>query len=132
MNDVDVKQIINNAVSETVIKLKKLNLMNESKLSAYRKTEELLRNYPKWKNIEVDKNQLTKKLMKILDKELEALRDDPYYEIIPMIYFENQTREEVAEYFDVNCRTVTRNKNRLVNQLKVVLFSDDVITELFL
>ena len=129
MSETDIKQIINDTVLETVIKLKKLGLMKENKTSAYRKTEELLRKYTRWKTIE---RELTKKLIDILECELEALRDDPYYEIIPMIYFENKSREEVAEYFDVNCRTVTRNKIRLVNQLKVVLFSDDVITELFL
>lgn len=129
MSEIDVKRIIDDTVSETVIKLKKLGLMKENKTSAYCKTEELLRNYNIWKDSE---NELTRKLINILNKELDTLRDDPYYEIIPMIYFDDCTREEVAECFDVNCRTITRNKIRLVNRLKVVLFSDDVITELFL
>ena len=103
--------------------------MNEGKMTAYHKTETILRNYP---NLKERDGQITKNLIRILDKELEALRNDPYYEIIPMIYFENKTREEVAEYFDISCRTVTRNKARLINHLKVVLFSDDVIAELFL
>lgn len=129
MSEVDIKQIIDDTVSETLIKLKKLSLMKENKLTAYRKTEELLRNYQKWKDSDA---KLTKKLVEILDRELGVLESDLYYDIIPMIYFENCSREEVAEYFDVNERTITRNKIRLVNQLKVVLFSDDVITELFL
>lgn len=129
MSETDVKQIISETVSEAVVKLKRLGLMNEGKLSAYRKTEEVLQNYPKWKQVE---GGLTQKLVKILDGELERLRNDPYFEIIPMIYFEDKTREDVAEYFDVNERTVTRNKRRLVNELRVILFSDDVITELFL
>lgn len=129
MNDVEVKRIINDTVSEAVIKLKKLGLMNENKMSAYRKTEELLKNYVRWKDIE---SKQTKKLVQILDRELDVLSDDPYFEVIPMIYFENMTYEDVAEQFDVSARTIMRNKIRLINKLKVVLFSDDVITEIFL
>lgn len=129
MNDVEVKRIINDTVSEAVIKLKKLGLMNENKMSAYCKTEELLKNYMRWKDIE---SKQTKKLVQILDRELDVLSDDPYFEVIPMIYFENMTYEDVAEQFDVSARTIMRNKIRLINKLKVVLFSDDVITEIFL
>lgn len=129
MNDVEVKQIINDTVSETVIKLKKMSLMNESKMSAYRKTEELLKNYTRWKDIE---SKQTKKLVQILDRELDILSDDPYFEVIPMIYFNSMTYEDVAEQFNVSARTIMRNKIRLINKLKIVLFSDDVITEIFL
>lgn len=129
MTDFEVKRVIDDTVSETIIKLKKLSLMKENKTSAYYKTEELLRNYSKWKDSE---GELTKKLINVLDKELSILQDDLYYEIIPMLYFENMTYEEVAEYFNVNSRTIRRHKIRLINHLKVVLFSDDVITELFL
>lgn len=129
MNNIEVKQIINDTVSETVIKLKKMSLMNESKMSAYRKTEELLKNYTRWKDIE---SKQTKKLVQILDRELDILSDDPYFEVIPMIYFNNMTYEDVAEQFNVSARTIMRNKIRLINKLKIVLFSDDVITEIFL
>lgn len=129
VSDADVKRLIDDTVSETLIKLKKLGLMKEGKKSAYNKTEELLRNYPEWKNMD---GELTKKLIGILDEELKKLEDDPYYDIIPMSYFENATYEDIAEYFDVSTRTVMRNKIRLINKLKVVLFSDDVITEIFL
>lgn len=48
-----------------------------------------------------------------------------------MTYFENQTREYIAEYFDTTTTTVTRNKNRLINKLKMMIFSDEAIREMF-
>ena len=73
----------------------------------------------------------TKRFIKILDDAIETLVDDPYYDLIRMRYFENCTREEIAEYFDCDVRTVNRNKNRLINLLQIRLFSDEVIQQLF-
>jgi len=41
------------------------------------------------------------------------------------------SREEIAEELEVDVSTITRNKNRLINTLKISLFSDEVIYELF-
>lgn len=109
--------------------------MKENKKSAFKKTEELLRNYNKFKYAvknNVDNTEKTQKLISIIDNALISIEDDPYYSIIEMIFFERKTREKIAEFYDIEVKTVTRNKNRLVNQLKLVIFSDDVIKELFL
>lgn len=66
-----------------------------------------------------------------IDTALTSINDDPYYEVITMNYFEGLTREYVAEYFDVDVRTITRNKTRLVNLLQIRLFSDEYLDELF-
>lgn len=125
----DVKQIIDETVKATVLKLKMAGLMRDDRKTAYQKTEELLRNY----NAFVESDQpYTQKLVKKIDAALDSIKDDIYYDIIPMVYFEGETREAVAEYFDTTVTTISRNKNRLVNKLKVRLCSDDVIYELFL
>ena len=59
------------------------------------------------------------------------MHEDEYYEIIRLKYFEKKKGEEIAEYFDVETSTISRNKNRLINVLKIYLFSDDVVNELF-
>ena len=129
MQDYEVKRIINDTVNATVLKLKMAGLMKDDRKSAYQKTEELLRNY----NAFVESDQpYTQKLVRKINEALDSIKSDIYYEIIPMVYFEGDTREAVAEYFDTTVTTVSRNKNRLVNKLKVRLFSDDVIYELFL
>lgn len=124
----DIKQIIDETVNATVLKLKITGLMKDDRKNAYQKTEELLRNYPAFQRSD---QPYTQKLVKMIDAALEAINDDLYYDIIPMAYFQNETRENMAEYFDTSVTTISRNKNRLVNKLKVELFSDDVILELY-
>lgn len=134
MNE-DVKNIIEEVTTQTVVKLKKSNLMKENKKPPFKKTEELLRNYNGYKMAienHLENTVKTKKLVKIIDYALSTIEDDPYYSVIEMIFFEHKTREEIAEFYDCDIKTVTRNKNRLVNQLKIILFSDNTIEEIFL
>ena len=125
----DIKQIINDTVNATVLKLKMAGLMKDDKKSAYQKTEELLKNYNAFKESD---QPYTKKLVREIDMALEDIKDDLYYDIIIMSYFEGRSREYMAEYFDTTVTTISRNKNRLINKLKSRLFSDDVIMEVFL
>lgn len=71
----------------------------------------------------------TKAELSFIDKCLSDLKDDEYYEIISMWYFkgkhEGYTREKIAEIFDCDVDTVTRNRKRLVNDLKFLLFAND-------
>ena len=75
--------------------------------------------------------QVTKTFVHILDDALSSLKDDPYYDLIPMRYFEGKKRTEIADHFLCDERTVTRNKNRLINILQIKLFSDQVIQQIF-
>lgn len=125
----EIKQIINETVNATVLKLKMAGLMKDGKRTAYEKTEELLRNYKAFKTSD---QPYTVKLVKRIDSALEMIQDDIYYDTIPMYYFERKTREEIAEYYDTTVTTISRNKTRLINKIKPILFSDDVIYELFL
>jgi len=75
--------------------------------------------------------RVTCKFINIIDAVLDSLKDDSYYEIIPMKYFERKTREEIAEHFDVDVKTISRNKNRLINKLQIRLFSDEFIYQIF-
>lgn len=75
--------------------------------------------------------QTTRNYIKVIEAALAKLKDDPYFEIIPMKYFEGKTREQIAEHFDVDVSTISRNKNRLVNLLQIRLFSDEVIAHIF-
>jgi len=75
--------------------------------------------------------QTTRNFIKVIDAAIDMLKDDPYFEIIRMKYFEEQTREQLAEYFDVDVRTISRNKNRIVNLLQIRLFSDEYILQIF-
>lgn len=133
MNDDKIKEYIdeavNIAVNRTVLKLKVAGLMRDDRKTAYQKTEELLRNYNSFTKSD---QPYTKKLVEKINAALYEVKDDIYYDIIPLMYFNGETRECIAEYFGTTVTTISRNKTRLVNQLKALLFSDDVIYELFL
>ena len=75
---------------------------------------------------------VTKRFISIIDNAVEGLKGDPYYRLIPMRYYEGASREQIAEYFDCDVRTVNRNKNRLINLLQIRLFSDEVIQQIFM
>lgn len=126
----EIKEVIEKTVDETVLKLTVTNLLKDPVKSPFKKTEEILRNYPTFKQI-LDQ-PYTIKLCEKIEDALKDIEDDPYYEIIDLFYFQNQTRETIALELNTTVRTVGRNKARLVNILKLKLFSDDVIKELFL
>ena len=126
----DIKQIIQDTVNETVLKMKMAGLMKDNRKTATEKLEELLRSYPTFKKVE-DK-EYTVKLVQKVDEALETIEGDPYYDVIRLYYFEDHTRESIALDFGCTETTISRNKTRLLNKLKMILFSDEVIFELFL
>lgn len=127
----DIREIIYDTVDYTIAKLKLSGLMKDNRQTAFQKTEQILRNYNELKK-SYSENGTAKKFVDIVDNALKEIVDDMYYDIIPMMYFENQSRESIAEYFNTTVTTISRNKRRLVNKLKYLIFADDVIYELFL
>ena len=128
MINAEIKEVINETVNATVLKMQMAKLIKDGTKSASQKTEEVLRNYPTFKKIK-DK-PYTVKLVEKVEEALDEIRNDPYYDIIPMFYFEDETRESIALTLETTVRTVARNKRRLIDDLKVKLFSDDCIREI--
>lgn len=126
----EIKTLIDDTVNATVLKMKMARLLKDDRRTAIDKVEEVLRNYPILKNIR-DKEDTTK-LVAEIDKALTSISDDLYYDVIPMFYFENKTREYIALEYGTSITTISRNKTRLLNKLALRLFSNDVIYELFL
>ena len=127
----EINEIIQETVNTTIAKLKLAGLMKDDRQGAFEKTEQLLKNYNQLKK-SYSEDGTAKKFVDIVDKALHELYNDLYYDIIPMMYFEGQSRESIAEYFDTTVTTISRNKKRLVEKLKCLIFADDVIYELFL
>lgn len=75
--------------------------------------------------------QTTKNFIKIIDDVISMLSDDPYFDLIRLRYFEGRSRDEIADYFECDSSTVSRNKNRLINYIQIRLFSDEVIIQIF-
>lgn len=75
--------------------------------------------------------RITELLINLIDKALEEIKYDQYYEIIVLKYFEDFTINDIALQIYCSGSAVSRNLNRLVRQLSSILFSDEVITELY-
>lgn len=126
----DIRDIISDTVNETVAKMKMAGLTKDNRKTAIEKLEELLRNYQTFKAVEG--KEVTAKLVAKVDEAMKSIENDPYYDVIRLFYFEGQTRESIALDYGCTETTISRNKSRLLNKLKAILFSDDVIFELFL
>lgn len=75
----------------------------------------------------VESMERTKKEIQRIERALETIQDDEYYDIIPMKYWDLLSPSEIAERLNCDERTYRRHKNRLVNKLKVVLFGADAL-----
>lgn len=133
----EIEEIIEETANSVVIKLKKAGLLKGHKKSAFKKTEQLLRSYNRFKKaIELHEGdtEKTKTIVKMIDDALNQINNEAgdYAGLLECIYFDSETREELAFDYDCEPITITRNKNKMINKLKDILFSDDVIEELFL
>ena len=74
--------------------------------------------------------QTTVQAITLIDKGMAALKNDPYYDVLKMRYFEGRTLEDIGVYYGCDHTTISRNKNRLVRELAMRLFPDDVAKEM--
>lgn len=132
MIDEELKRIIDEAAkksaNETVLKLKLAGLVKDDGKNVFQKTEEILKNYNLFK---LSDEPHTKKLLLKIEEAMKTIENDPYKEAIEMFYFEGVSREEVAEYYNTSVTTISRNKTRLINKIKIILFSDETILQIY-
>lgn len=128
-----LKDIINmsveEAVKETVRRLEITGLLNIAEKNATEKTEDLLFNYPIYKNIQGKKK--TVEIVSQIEQALAKIKKDPYYDIIELYYFERMTIEAIADALQKNPRTIIRNKKRLLKVISPFIFSEELISALF-
>lgn len=65
-----------------------------------------------------------------IEHALDKIRDNEWYRIIELRYFEGKTIEEIGVICGCDPSTVTRRKNKLVNELKMELFPVESVSEL--
>lgn len=66
----------------------------------------------------------------LIDKCMASLKGDPYYAILEMRYFEGRTQEDIAMQLGCAQKTISQNKGRLVKELAMRLFPNQVIDEI--
>ena len=105
LDNIEIKATSNDNLSE----LEKIEIIKEERL----------------KEIE-----LLKELINFTGYGLSSIEKEKYKEIVPMMYFEKLKIEEIAEKFNVDERTVKRNRNLLVNIIANNLFESEILQKI--
>lgn len=71
-----------------------------------------------------------KSQVRLVNNALKKIEEDKWYDVIPMYYFEEMTIESIAEELECAVSTISENKKRLMNELKVYIFPDTFMEEL--
>lgn len=73
-------------------------------------------------------NNYTKQISKyeqvidIIDMNLNDIKEDKYFKIITLKYFDKKTLEDIAYMLEIDVSTVKRNRKRLINKIKNKIF----------
>ena len=123
----DIERVIQDTVDATINKLKAEKLLRDDTRTSAEKCEGLLRCYPELK---LTRESRARYIVNEIDGALIGIESDPYYDIIPLYYFDKVPIAEIAERLKTSESTVSRNKQRLIDRLKIMMFTDDFISEL--
>ena len=66
-------------------------------------------------------------VVNMVERALEIIKSNKYYDVIRMKYFEELTFEHIAEKLNISVITAKRYKNNMIRRLQLIIFSDDVI-----
>lgn len=75
----------------------------------------------------IEKAETERDIVRI-ENALDKVRNDKYFPIIELKYLKQtaKTDEEIAEILEKDQSTITRNRNRLINSIKTILFPESI------
>lgn len=111
MKKEDARQIAREVVSE----LRQQGLLRGDDDAEYSRTGDLLRRYFADKELPEDVPRAK------IGEAIRSVRADAYYELLVMYYGDGVTLEQIAEYYERDVTTVSRNKRRLVLEISKML-----------
>ena len=123
----DIKQIIKDTVAATVQQLQAAGLLRSDTMTAYEKTEALLRQYPQLKGLQ---EPYAQRVVQEVEACLAAAANEPYVDVIRLYYFAGLTNAACAMEMICDERTCRRYRKKLVQQFSARLASDEFIREL--
>ena len=116
------------ATAAEIIEQCKDKRKKDSQLGSFKKTERILYEYPHWQQIDTAD---TVKFCMLVERALHSISKDPYYKIIELKYFQKWTHERIAEFFNVDVSVISKQRTKLINALRSIIFSDEFIKELY-
>ena len=66
----------------------------------------------------------------LIDNTIAELRDDPYKDIIKMLYMDSMTQEDVSVVYGCSQMNISKHKTRLVREMALRLFPSQVLEEM--
>ena len=101
MNEKD-KQLVTEIIRMTILELQRAGMLKDTKDSAYADINDMLKRF--YDGGEKDA---------VIRDALKKLEADAYFKILPMYYGYGYTIDEIADSFEVETSTISRNKKRL-------------------
>lgn len=114
MTEQDIDNMIDKAVERVVNEVKLDYVRSGDRLSPEEKTEELLRLYPRLKELDSDK---IRGFLRVFDRVLDMIRGDKFFRVIELYYFENKSVKQTSELLKISQRVTGTNKSRLLGVL---------------
>lgn len=65
-----------------------------------------------------------------IEAAIDTVKDDPYFPIIKMRYFDKKTNEQIAKRLKCDEGTVKRHKNKMLESIRFSLFRDVILEEM--
>lgn len=127
MTDAETTKIINDTVAATIAQLQAAGMLRSNTRTAYEKTEELLRQYPRLKDLP---GEYAQRVVQEIDACLAEVEQEPYADVIRLYYFGGLKNSACADVLCCDERTGRRARRRLVEQFSVRLASEEFIREL--
>lgn len=126
MTDEELKVIIQKAAEEaatrTMKKLKESGRITYAFPNSFKKTEEVLRLYPKLNPEHPERKRI--------DAALATIADDEYCDVIASRYFDGLTIVELSEIYGCKYQNISKHRNQLIRRLAAELFPEDVLNEI--
>lgn len=69
-------------------------------------------------------------VINMIKKAMLAMKNDPYYNILEMRYFDGMSQEDIAKALNCTQQNISYHKNRLVKELALRIFPNDVAKEM--
>lgn len=127
MRENEIRKIIDDAVSATILGLQTSGILRDKTTTAAEKTEELLRQY---NALQATDQPYARTIVDKIDTCFAALRTDPYIAVIRLYYIDGMTNTAVAREMYCSERTVRRNRKKLVREFAARLMADDFTREI--
>ena len=119
-----IQKAADQAAMKTLNKLKESGRITYVFSNSFKKTEELLRLYPKLPDDHPER--------KHIEQALEKIKDDDYCDVIASRYFDGLSIVEISEIYDCKYQNISKKRNKLVKILASELFPEDVLNEILL